>query len=265
MPNIQHKRGTRAALDALAASSGLVPWQVYAISDESRLALALTASTYQTFLKTGEAGGGGGGAGYYVGPTAPDPGVYPLWFNTTAGAFLVYVSGAWVEPGATLDPDDFVPRAGSVTMTGPLSVPAGASGAQVPQAQEIGTLADAQLTTHYKRSNILGAVSQSGGVPTGAVIENGSNANGSYVRFADGTQVCWHSVTTSATASVGWTFPAQFTGAAPAIAFMGASAAVPVITTLNNLSTVSVELHGWAVSGGRQAASNLVMAIGRWF
>lgn len=137
MPNIQHKRGTRAALDALAASSGLVPWQVYAISDESRLALALTASTYQTFLKTGEAGGGGGGAGYYVGPTAPDPGVYPLWFNTTAGAFLVYVSGTWVEPGATLDPDDFVPRAGGVTMTGPLSVPAGATGSQVPRRSEV--------------------------------------------------------------------------------------------------------------------------------
>lgn len=58
MPNIQHKRGTRAALDALAVSSGLVPWQVYAISDEGRIALALTTSTYQTFLKTGEGGGG---------------------------------------------------------------------------------------------------------------------------------------------------------------------------------------------------------------
>lgn len=43
----------------------------------------------------------------------------------------------------------------------------------------------------YKRSNILGTVSQSGGVPTGAIIERGSNANGSYVRLADGTQECW--------------------------------------------------------------------------
>jgi len=42
----------------------------------------------------------------------------------------------------------------------------------------------------YRRGNILGTVSQSGGVPTGAIIERGSNANGSYVRFADGTQEC---------------------------------------------------------------------------
>ena len=97
MPNIQHKRGTRAALDALAASNGLKPWQIYAISDENRIALALTTSTYQTFLKTGEASGGG--AGYYVGPTAPDPATYPLWFNTTAGAFLVYFDSTWVEVG----------------------------------------------------------------------------------------------------------------------------------------------------------------------
>jgi hypothetical protein len=39
----------------------------------------------------------------------------------------------------------------------------------------------------YDESNICGAVSQSGGVPTGAVIERGSNANGEYVKFADGT------------------------------------------------------------------------------
>jgi hypothetical protein len=43
----------------------------------------------------------------------------------------------------------------------------------------------------FRRGNILGTVSQSGGVPTGAIIERGSNANGSYVRLADGTQECW--------------------------------------------------------------------------
>lgn len=44
----------------------------------------------------------------------------------------------------------------------------------------------------FRRSNILGTVSQSSGVPTGAIIERGSNANGEYVRFADGTQICWY-------------------------------------------------------------------------
>lgn len=39
-------------------------------------------------------------------------------------------------------------------------------------------------------SDILGRVSQSAGVPTGAIIEKGANSNGEYVRFADGTQIC---------------------------------------------------------------------------
>ena len=39
-------------------------------------------------------------------------------------------------------------------------------------------------------ADIVGTVSQSGGDPTGAVIERGSNDNGEYTRFADGTQVC---------------------------------------------------------------------------
>lgn len=38
---------------------------------------------------------------------------------------------------ALFDPANYVAKAGNVTMTGPLSVPAGASGAQVPQAQEV--------------------------------------------------------------------------------------------------------------------------------
>lgn len=42
----------------------------------------------------------------------------------------------------------------------------------------------------FRRGNIIGAVSQDSGVPTGALIERGSNANGEYVRWADGTQIC---------------------------------------------------------------------------
>jgi hypothetical protein len=41
-----------------------------------------------------------------------------------------------------------------------------------------------------RNHNILGTVSQSAGLPTGALIERGSNANGTYVRLADGTMRC---------------------------------------------------------------------------
>ena len=37
--------------------------------------------------------------------------------------------------------------------------------------------------------DLLGTVSQSGGVPTGAIIERDSNSNGEYVKFADGTLI----------------------------------------------------------------------------
>lgn len=41
---------------------------------------------------------------------------------------------------------------------------------------------------------MLGTVSQSGGVPTGALFESGSNASGAYVRMLDGTQICYKRV-----------------------------------------------------------------------
>jgi hypothetical protein len=58
----------------------------------------------------------------------------------------------------------------------------------------------------YDTGCILGTVSESSGVPTGAIIEQGSNANGEYVRFADGTQIC-----TNGNAAI-TTNPAAFTG-----------------------------------------------------
>jgi len=56
-----------------------------------------------------------------------------------------------------------------------------------------------EITDHYRKSNILGAVSESGGVPTGAIIERGSNANGEFVKYADGTLICSHETGTETT------------------------------------------------------------------
>ncbi|MEP3334412.1 DUF2793 domain-containing protein [Sedimentitalea sp.] len=61
-------------------------------------------------------------------------------------------------------------------------------------------------STVFSQSELLGPVSQSGGMPTGAVIERGSNGDGDYVRWADGTQIC-----TNANAPI-TTAPADFTG-----------------------------------------------------
>lgn len=49
---------TRAQLSALAGAGGLLAERVYLITDEGRLAVGLTASTFEVFAKFGEAGGG---------------------------------------------------------------------------------------------------------------------------------------------------------------------------------------------------------------
>ena len=55
-----------------------------------------------------------------------------------------------------------------------------------------------QESAAYQKSNILGTVSATGTypnlVPTGAIMESGSNSNGDYVKYADGTMICRHSI-----------------------------------------------------------------------
>lgn len=43
----------------------------------------------------------------------------------------------------------------------------------------------------YGPGNLLGTVTQSGGIPTGGAIETGENASGSYVKFANGLMMQW--------------------------------------------------------------------------
>ena len=66
----------------------------------------------------------------------------------------------------------------------------------------------------YVRSNIIGTVSQSGGVPTGAIIERGSNSNGEYVKFADGTLMQTVNIGVAgdgeATYEFNWDYPTPF-------------------------------------------------------
>lgn len=59
MPRVYNKRGTRSALNTLAASNGLAAGEIYLISDESRIAIGLSPNTYETYAKQSESGGGG--------------------------------------------------------------------------------------------------------------------------------------------------------------------------------------------------------------
>lgn len=74
----------------------------------------------------------------------------------------------------------------------------------------------------FNRKNILGPVSQSSGVPTGAIIETITNANGTAIKYADGTMICHFIASMNAGAAIAvgpffkstttynWTFPVAF-------------------------------------------------------
>lgn len=53
---IKFKRGTKAQLNTASSSNELEQGEPYLITDENRLAIGLTASTYETYAKQSEAG-----------------------------------------------------------------------------------------------------------------------------------------------------------------------------------------------------------------
>jgi len=131
----------------------------------------------------------------------------------------------------------------------------------------------------YSQGNILGTVSETGGVPTGAVIERGSNANGSFVKYADGTQICFINFTENRSSSgvlvSTLTYPSAFAdidippnnAADRAILSCELRSAAAFTTTVewrvNDVGTTTFDLRV-----DRSTTANsvfLITAMGRWF
>lgn len=125
------------------------------------------------------------------------------------------------------------------------------------------------------RSSLLGTVSQSAGVPTGAVIQRGSNANGEFVRFADGTQICTRGTLSTANAStasgalfrsadIAWTFPATFVDTTHLVVQADSDDA-DCWGAVNGLTTTGCNVRLLsAVTKGSTLVARAV-ATGRWF
>ena len=128
----------------------------------------------------------------------------------------------------------------------------------------------------YARDNILGTVSESSGVPTGAIIERGSNANGEFVKYADGTLICTIDVTFTSvdmtTAAMGgfrsagqsFTLPVNFS-VAPVITALSNSANLQAIAGWSNHSPTAPTLFLWRATSSTQTQRVAITAIGRWF
>lgn len=132
----------------------------------------------------------------------------------------------------------------------------------------------------YHTGNILGTVSQAGGVPTGAIIERGSNANGEYVRFADGTQIARFAsadITSVDVASgslyisssvIGWNYPAPFADI-PSVSVNARYISGPNTAAWAQGNTATASQAVSRVASGVPIAACqfkiLFTAIGRWY
>lgn len=93
--------------------------------------------------------------------------------------------------------------------------------------------------------------------------ERGSGPNGEWVRLADGTQICWHILSTSSSAGVAWTFPAAFT-AAPVVTGIPRSAVLSSLVHDIVPSATSATLSARDKNDLRRADTTYLTAIGRY-
>lgn len=120
----------------------------------------------------------------------------------------------------------------------------------------------------YRRANIIGTVSQSGGVPTGAIIESGSNANGEYIRYASGIQIC--RVRTEYDNPLGstWTYPATFTNIPSVTSGQVGGLANSLLVSMNVPTSSSVNYAVIVSTTAAALSSNSrvdFIAIGSWY
>jgi len=127
----------------------------------------------------------------------------------------------------------------------------------------------------FNQGNILGTVTQTAGVPTGAVMQHSSSANGFFERRASGRAVCTRMDQTTPnvstaygslfrSADIVWTFPtAFFAGTLPAVSFSADNADV-IGFRVSALSATAVTFQLVANASISGTTTVRASAIGRW-
>jgi len=129
-------------------------------------------------------------------------------------------------------------------------------------------------------NSAVGTVSQSSGTPTGDIIERGSNANGEYVKFADGTMICTLTFTgigpiNSSSGSGYYASAGSYSTSATFIAvptvtgtsFNSSATTTSIISGSSNPSTTSFgSFFLWRFTSDSSTSFEInLMAIGRWY
>lgn len=131
----------------------------------------------------------------------------------------------------------------------------------------------------FNQVNIVGTVSQTSGIPTGAILESGNNANGYYFKFANGLLVQGAGSMLPAfqnTSNIGmyWTYPVAFSSYI--MATINVVGTLSVVKIINSEGFYSRSLTGGQaaiLSAGAFVASDIAtygvyfdfIAVGRWF
>ena len=231
-------------------------------------------------------------AGFFTGANATirNVGNVPSLINTSPG--YANINAATIDvTGRHFSTAIFrAARGSAITNAGSLSFIGAATG--VPVRIESNGVIDFGSRSLSEIPGSEDAVIQSGGVYLpgfGEVVERGSNPNGSYIRFAEGSQICTHVMdfgdrTTHGagtyanpwrSASQTWTFPAAFMGA-PTISATGAVASSSAQRRANSGSAQSVSAtqassvqfvmltSDSSSGGGTENVTGHLQAIGRW-
>lgn len=127
----------------------------------------------------------------------------------------------------------------------------------------------------YNSGSVVGTVSQSGGVPTGALTERGSNANGIYYKDASGEMRCTHNLlvkpaadATSGVKVATWTFPAVFVETSSIVVTGGLMSSSPnsrMGPTFGNPTGTTVAVYYHESVGTGNDVYVRVDAVGRWY
>lgn len=173
---------------------------------------------------------------------------------------------AWSEPNVRGGANSTITSLSGLTTA--LSVAQGGTGNNTGTASKL------------SGAGILGTVSQSGGIPTGSIIEKGSTATGEYTKFADGTMICRLSgqavidiTTVYGSSKYGqrpWIYPASFV-ATPSLSSVARNVTQLLVGTI--LDTPGADMTSsctfcYVDAGGPGANINTRftnLAIGRWF
>lgn len=123
--------------------------------------------------------------------------------------------------------------------------------------------------------SIVGTVGQSGGIPNGALFETGENPNGSYVRSADGLQVCFSPAISGldvSTAQGGlyttggqpWNYPVPF-AASPVVGSGSGNDARIWVTMNTNIVVLNSAVFSVYSAINLTDRTVYLSAIGRWY